>query len=147
MTDIIDLVIQDHHTVAQLFDELEAATTGEDQARLFGRVKAELEAHASAEEAVLYPRVRKDASDGKEEVKDANEEHDQIRSSLAEVDEHEPGTELFKLAVAQLVATTKHHVGVEETELLPDFKTNSELSERQELGVKFDEAKAKAHAS
>lgn len=59
--------------------------------------------------------------DGVEEIKDANEEHDQIRESLKEVEEHEAGTELFTLAVAQLVATTKHHVGVEEAELLPDF--------------------------
>ena len=79
MTDIIDLVLQDHHAVAGLFTELEAATTADDQTRLFEQVKGELERHASAEEAVLYPRVRKDAPDGKEEVKDANEEHDQIR--------------------------------------------------------------------
>jgi len=59
VTDIVDLVLQDHHTVAQLFDKLQAATRPEDQRRLFARVKEELERHASAEEKVLYPRVRK----------------------------------------------------------------------------------------
>src|SRR5665213_1467115 len=101
MTDIIELVLQDHHAVAALFDKLQAATSADDQTALF------------------------------EQSKDAIEEHDQIRGSLKEVEEHEAGTELFTLAVTQLVATTKHHVGVEESELLPDFRKNSEASERE----------------
>ena len=144
MTDIIDLVLQDHHAVEHLFDKLEAAAEAAEQAKLFAQVKEELERHASAEEKVLYPRVRKDEPEGAEEVKDANEEHDQIRESLKEVEEHDAGTELFMLAVAQLVATTKHHVGVEEAELLPDFRNNSEASERESLGRRFEEAKSKA---
>lgn len=147
MPDIIELVQKDHHAVAELFDKLQAATGADDQRRLFAQVKEELERHASAEEKVLYPRVRKDAAKGPEEVKDAVEEHDQIRESLKEVEEHEPGTELFTLAVAQLVATTKHHVGVEEDELLPDFRANSEPGERDELGRRFEEAKTKAAAA
>jgi hemerythrin superfamily protein len=147
MTDIIDLVLQDHHAVEALFTKLQAATTAEDQATLFEQVKEALEGHASAEEKVLYPRARKDVPDGPEEVKDAIEEHDQIRGSLKEVAEHDARTELFTLAVAQLVATTKHHVGVEEEELLPDFRTNSDANEREALGRRFEEAKAKAAAS
>jgi hemerythrin superfamily protein len=147
MTDIIDLVLQDHHAVAELFDELQAAKGADEQAKLFAQVKDALERHAGAEEKVLYPRVRNEAREGKEEVKDALEEHDQIRESLKEVEEHEAGTELFALAVAQLVATTKHHVGVEEAELLPDFRTSSEASERESLGRAFEEAKAKTYAA
>jgi hypothetical protein len=48
------------------------------------------------------------------------------------------------LAVDQLVATTKHHVGVEEAELLPDFRKNSEAGEREVLGRRFEDAKTKA---
>jgi len=147
MQDIIELVLEDHHAIARLFDKLQAATVAAEQASLFALVKDELERHASAEETVLYPRVRKEAVDGKEEVKDAVEEHDQIRESLKEVEEHTAGTELFTLAVAQLVATTKHHVGVEETDLLPDFGANSELSEREALGEKFQNAKINAPVS
>jgi hemerythrin superfamily protein len=147
MTDIIDMVLHDHRTVEQLFDKLVAATGADEQTQLFAQVKEELERHTSAEEKVLYPRVRKDVPEGVEEVKDANEEHDQIRESLKEVEEHEAGTELFTLAVAQLVATTKHHVGVEETELLPDFRDNTSVSERESLGRRFEEAKARASAS
>ncbi len=147
MTDIIDLVLKDHLAVAQLFDKLLAAEGADDQARLFAQVKEELGRHASAEEKVLYPRVRKEDPTGREEVKDAVGEHDQIRESLKEVEEHEAGTELFSLAVTQLVATTKHHVAVEEGELLPDFRDHSELSERQELGRRFEDAKTKAAAT
>jgi len=146
-TDIIDLVLQDHHDVAELFDNLQAAKGADAQATLFAQVKETLERHASAEEKVLYPRVRKDAPEGREEVKDAKEEHDEIRESLKEVEEHEAGTELFRLAVAQLVATTKHHVGVEEAELLPDFRAHSEAAEREELGQRFVEAKTKVAIS
>jgi len=147
MTDIVELVLEDHHTVAALFDKLQAATSADDQIALYAQVKDALERHASAEEKVLYPRVRKEVPDGKEESKDAIEEHDQIRESLKEVEEHDAGSELFTLAVAQLVATTKHHVGVEESELLPDFRKNSDATERDELGRKFSEAKGKAASS
>ena len=147
MTDIIELVLEDHQAVAALFDKLQAATSADDQTALYAQVKDALERHASAEEKVLYPRVRKEVPDGKEESKDAIEEHDQIRGSLKEVEEHDAGTELFTLAVAQLVATTKHHVGVEESELLPDFRKNSDATEREELGRKFSEAKANAPSS
>jgi hemerythrin superfamily protein len=60
MTDIIDLVLQDHLAVAGLSDKLSAATEADEQARLFAQMKDELERHASAEEKVLYPRERKD---------------------------------------------------------------------------------------
>jgi hemerythrin superfamily protein len=147
MTDIIELVLHDHQVVAELFDKLQAASAASDQTALFAEVKDALERHASAEEQVLYPRVRKDVPEGEEEAKDAVEEHDQIRGSLKEVEEHDAGTELFTLAVAQLVATTKHHVGVEESELLPDFRNNSDASEREQLGRRFEEAKTKAPVS
>lgn len=132
---------------ANQFDKLQAATSADDQTALFAQVKEALEHHASAEEMVLYPRVRKEVPDGREESKDAIEEHDQIRGSLKGVEEHEAGTELFTLAVTQLVATTEHHVGVEEAELLPDFRKSSEADEREELGRQFEDAKAKAPAS
>jgi hemerythrin superfamily protein len=146
MADIVELVLQDHRAVERLFDKLTAASGAEEQAALYAEVKKMLEAHAGAEEKVLYPRVRADVPDGGDEAKDAVEEHDQIRGSLKEVDEHEAGTELFTLAVAQLVATTKHHVGVEETDLLPDFRNNSEAAEREELGGRFEQAKLPASA-
>jgi len=147
MPDIIDLVLKDHLKVAALFEELTSAKDPVKQKSLFAEVNEALEAHATAEEKVLYPRVRKDVPEGKEEAKDATEEHDQIRESLKEVQEHEPGTELFALAVDQLIATTKHHVGVEEEELLPDFRNNSDVSEREELGRRFADVKAKTPAT
>jgi len=147
MTDIIELVLQDHHAVAGLFDKLQAATSADDQTELFAQVRDALERHASAEEKVLYPRVRKEVPDGREESKDAIEEHDQIREALKEVADHDAGTTVFWLAVDQLVATTKHHVGVEETGLLPDFRKNSDADERAELGRRFEEAKTKAPVS
>jgi hemerythrin superfamily protein len=107
-------------------------------------VKELLERHQKAEEKVLYPRVKKEVPNGKDEVEDADDEHDEVRSALGEVAEHEAGTELFALAIAQLVATTKHHLAVEEAELLPDFVANSEAQERAELGEKFLAAKLAA---
>ena len=143
MSDIIDLVVQDHREVEQLFDQLQATEDAAKRAELFSQIRGELERHATAEERVLYPRVKKDVPDGKKESKDATEEHDEIRASLKEVEEHDPASDLFVLAVAQLIATTKHHVGVEEEELLPDFRANSDTSERDELGRQFEEEKGK----
>lgn len=147
MADIIDIVMQEHREVEALFDQLKAATGADHQQTLFTEVKDKLERHASAEERVLYPRIRKEVPDGKEEAEDAVEEHDQMRSSIEEVEEHEAGTELFMLAVEQLVATTRHHVGVEEQELLPDFREHSEAEERQALAERFEQAKRRGNGS
>jgi Hemerythrin HHE cation binding domain len=60
MPGIIDLVLKDHLKVAALFEELTSAKTAGKQKSLFTEVTGALEAHATAEEKVLYPRVRKD---------------------------------------------------------------------------------------
>ncbi len=48
--------------------------------------------------------------------------------------------------MAQLVATT-YHVGVDEAELLPAFRRDSESDERVDLGERFERAKARAAAA
>jgi hemerythrin superfamily protein len=72
----IGSVIHDHREVEQLFDKLQATTEVAERSELFGKVKEELERHATADERVLYPRVKKEVTGAKDEAKDATEEHD-----------------------------------------------------------------------
>jgi iron-sulfur cluster repair protein YtfE (RIC family) len=140
MTDIIDLVLQDHLDIATQLDRLQAATASRDQARLYASLQIALECHLSAEEAVLYPRIRQGMLEGDMGIDDAVVEHIHIRASMREVESHDVGSEHFHLAVAQLAATTYRHVGFEEGELLPDFYDESKRSERESLGEMFEDA-------
>ncbi len=91
--------------------------------------------HAAAEEAVFYPKVVRVLHDGAEETTDAVHEHNEIRDAMGEVEEHEPGTELFLLAVKQVQAANAHHMTEEESEVLPQFRAASDASLREQLGA------------
>jgi len=60
--DIITLLVQDHHTVEQTFDEITDAGV-EQRGELFWRLTEQLVRHEVAEEIVLYPEIRRAPTD------------------------------------------------------------------------------------
>src|ERR1700722_11865706 len=83
--DAIALLKNDHATVKKLFAQEEKAT-GQKKAGVFDEIKAALEVHATIEEEIFYPAVKKARSENvKDEVREAYEEHKQIKSLLAQI--------------------------------------------------------------
>ena len=77
--DVVRLILSDHESFRARFAEL-ATLRAEPQAAaaLWTGLAADLERHASAEEAHFYPALLKDVDDSEDETKDAIGDHDEI---------------------------------------------------------------------
>lgn len=147
MPDIIDVILSEHEQFRMQFAEFEGVTDRDEQRSRWEPLRNLLEVHAAAEEAVFYPEVVRVLHDGAEETTDAVHEHNEIRDAIGEVEEHEPGTELFLLAVKQVQAANAHHMAEEESEVLPQFRAASDASLRERLGARFEQFKGEHPAA
>ena len=123
--DAIALLKIDHATVKKLFEKEGKLTKkdGEKKASLFNQIKAALEVHAAIEEEIFYPAVKKARSEHvKDEVREAYEEHKQIKSLLAQVSSITSADEAYDMKIKVLKEDVEHHVEEEEGEMFPDAK-------------------------
>src|ERR1700688_4514593 len=116
----ISLLESDHEEVKKLFKEIEAE---EDQEAIFDQIKGALEVHATIEEEIFYPAVKKARSEKvKDEVREAYEEHKQVKALLAALAEISPDDESYSAKIKVLKEDVEHHVKEEEGEMFPDAR-------------------------
>ncbi|HEX2032097.1 MAG TPA: hemerythrin domain-containing protein [Actinomycetota bacterium] len=138
----IDLIVQDHREVEELFAELEEGDG--DRTALVQDVIRELSIHAAIEEQFLYPAMRRSLPDGDQLVEEALDEHQEAKEVLAELDGMEEEDPDFDARVRTLIQDVRHHVEEEEGELLPKIRTALSDSELEEMGERMERAKAVA---
>jgi hemerythrin superfamily protein len=63
--DALELLKEDHETVKELFEEIEATEDQKEKTTIFREIQSELETHARIEEEIFYPAMQK-----REELKD-----------------------------------------------------------------------------
>jgi Hemerythrin HHE cation binding domain len=152
--DICDLILEDHHRFRRTFALLDDVPRDDKESlsALWGRLKIELDVHAEAEERFFYPHLldvgtgATDADDAEEETEDAIVDHNDIRDAAEEVDTHQVGSGPWWDAVGEVREHNSDHLGEEERQALADFRHNSDVETRHELGVQFAAFSA-AHAS
>ena len=150
--DAITLLRDDHDNVRKLFREFEGAGDDADKKKgeLVERIIEELTVHAFIEEELFYPTVKglenpTDSGDEPEElVKEAEEEHAQVETLLAELEDMTPDDEYFDAKVTVVIDNVKHHAEEEEQEMFPKVREAMGRNELQELGQKMLEAKKRA---
>ena len=140
--DAIQLLTADHTEVEQMFRQVESLPGGGAQEELVQSIVRELSVHAVIEEQVLYPAMREALPDGDELVKEAIDEHQQVKETLAAI-ERADATERGPLLV-QLIGNVRHHVEEEETELFPKLRASVGNEELQAMGAKLASAKKMA---
>ena len=121
--DALDLLKQDHDAVDKLFKRFEKL--GEDEEGKQDCVSQICEAltiHASIEEEIFYPKVRKKLADDEGVMDEAEVEHDGIKRLVAELEDMSAGEELYDAKVTVLGEYVKHHVREEETEMFPKVR-------------------------
>jgi iron-sulfur cluster repair protein YtfE (RIC family) len=142
--DAIALFKTDHATVKKMFEE-EGKLTKKDsdrKASLFNQIKAALEVHAAIEEEIFYPAVKKARSESvKDEVREAYEEHKQIKSLLAQVSSITPADENYDAKLQVLKEDLEHHVKEEEGAMFPDAKRFLGESRLVEIGARLEARK------
>ena len=142
--DAIALLKTGHATVKKMFEK-EAKLTKKDsekKAGLFNQLKATLEVHAAIEEEIFYPAVKKARSEHvKDEVREAYEEHKQIKTLLAEISGITPADETWDMKVKVLKEDVEHHVKEEEGEMFPDARKFLGEGKLVELGAQLEARK------
>jgi hemerythrin superfamily protein len=149
--DAITLLRDDHDAVRKLFRQFEGA--GEEahaeKQRIVAQIIEELTVHAYIEEELFYPTVKGLENPGggeepEELVKEAEEEHAQVKTLLAELEGMSPQDEYFDAKVTVVIDNVRHHAEEEENEMFPKVREVMGRNDLQDLGQRMLEAKDKA---
>lgn len=149
--DAIDLLKADHAAVKKMFAQEEKAAKhdghgrheGQEKQDIFNQIRAALTVHATIEEEIFYPAVKKARSENvKHEVHEAYEEHKQIKSLLGEIARITSADETYDMKIKVLKENVEHHVKEEEGEMFPEAKEFLGEKRLVELGGQLEARKA-----
>lgn len=115
------LLRADHKAVNLLFEQYESSKSSTKKKALVEQICTELTVHAQIEEEIFYPQV-KEALKDKELIPEATVEHATLKDLIAQLEEGEPGDEMYDAKVKVLAEYVKHHVKEEQTEMFPKAK-------------------------
>src|SRR5580658_2333936 len=143
--DAIALLKADHAAVKKLFAQEQKATKQDDEKKqiVFDQIKDALTVHATIEEEIFYPAVKKARQEHvKDEVREGYEEHRQIKILIAEIANITPDDETWDMKVKVLKEDVEHHVKEEEGEMFPDARKFLHEKRLTELGSELEVRKA-----
>ncbi len=122
--DALDMLKADHADVDAMFKEYEAIEdTRRDKAKavLVEQICAALTIHATIEEEIFYPAVRKDA-ESNALVNEAAVEHQTLKDIIGRLRSATASAPLYDAGVKVLCEYVSHHVKEEEDELFPRIR-------------------------
>jgi hemerythrin superfamily protein len=140
--DMIDILVEDHREVEELFRELERpGADAERLERLLTVAIAELVRHSVAEEIYLYPATREVLPDGDEIADREIADHGEAEETMKRLERLEPGVPEFRIEVESLISTVREHIADEEENLFPRLREACSVQQLADLGKKIDRAK------
>ena len=128
---------RDHIALDVLLDRL-VATAGAEQLRTMNRICRLVFAHAFAEEAVLWPALRRTLPDGDELTLQVEEEHQEINELVTRLERMAPGEHGRQEAIDRTVALLRQDVRDEEDVLLPRLQEAVDAKELRRLGMLWE---------
>ncbi|QNA88798.1 hemerythrin domain-containing protein [Massilia sp. Dwa41.01b] len=122
--DAITLLTKQHREVEDMFEQFEKMT---DRAKVSKKKLADqicnaLIMHTTIEEEILYPATREASEETEDMVDEAVVEHASAKDLIAQVQEMDPGDELYDAKVKVLGEMVEHHVKEEEEEMFPKLR-------------------------
>lgn len=122
MPNAIDLLMEDHETVQELFAEFEQMKDDEEdednKRYLIELACAELSIHAQVEEELFYPALR-EALEEQSMLDEAEVEHDVAKQLIAELESMSPDEELYEAKFIVLSEYVRHHIEEEQEKIFP----------------------------
>ncbi|MBM9461478.1 hemerythrin domain-containing protein [Nocardioides sp. zg-536] len=140
--DVVELILADHRRFEELLRDLRDSSSDRDAVR---RTFATLHvAHAEAEEAEVYPNLRREDAISGDEADHGREEHAEGNEALlAVLEAEELEGEEFEELVEELARLVNHHLTEEELSILNPARDEVDADERARLGKAFAAARAK----
>jgi hemerythrin superfamily protein len=139
---------EDHRTVEQLFADYERGLQSPEAKRqVVDQIIRELSIHAAIEEAYFYTEVKKALGEGSELVDESLHEHQEVKETLAALEDMDPADAAYDQTVASLIADVRHHVVEEEEEegaMFPKLRSALSAEQLGDIGQKLADGKAKA---
>ena len=135
--DIDALVLAEHEAFRRAFTEIESLTDAAELGRRWKALSDQLEVHAAAEEAVLYPELLQEVDGSEGDTRHAVKDHNEIRGTTSSVDDHEPGSDAWWDAFRSAREATVEHLEEEEHDVLPPFRETVDGEKRTELGMRW----------
>ncbi|MFG2989388.1 hemerythrin domain-containing protein [Streptomyces sp. NPDC048257] len=140
--DVIQELTTDHHEVEELFAKIQRAPLGDPRRKEYAdQVTIELVRHSVAEEAYLYPAVRKHVPGGDAMADRELEDHSAAERTMKELEGCAADDPRFETLMSRLMAEIRAHVADEETNLFPQLRAHCTNETLGELGDKVRTAK------
>jgi hemerythrin superfamily protein len=141
MPNAIELAMQDHRTVEQLFTQFEES--GDPAVAL--QICQELTIHAKVEEELVYPVL---AEIDTELEQEAEQEHTEAKQLIAQIEQiGQNGGDQLRELVLQLKQAIEHHVEEEETEAFPKMQESQSPELLDQMGEQIQQRKEELMAS
>ncbi|MBX7146655.1 MAG: hemerythrin domain-containing protein [Alphaproteobacteria bacterium] len=116
----LSILKEDHQKVKDLFDDFEDANSLREKKKIAATIIQELKVHATIEEEIFYPTVRKEAEE--DIMNEADEEHHVAKLLIAELENMNGNEEHYEAKVRVLAESIRHHIREEENKMFPDIK-------------------------
>ena len=138
--DAIQLLTADHNRVRGLFKRFKAAHEADDTATaetVVTKILEELHVHATIEERVFYPGIKGKNDELDEVVAEGIEEHNVVKTLMAEIKELTPEAEEWAAKVQVLIENVEHHAEEEETEMFKFVRKALDAASREEMATQM----------
>ncbi|MGY4766212.1 hemerythrin domain-containing protein [Kribbella sp. CWNU-51] len=140
--DVVEIILADHRWFEEALRELRDVQS--DREAVLADLATVLIAHAEAEEAKVYPALRKKDAIDAEEVAHSEHEHDEGNEALLDLMEIEDtDSEEFSKQLHELSEALTHHLDEEERDVLNPARTDVSEEVRRNLGDAFAEERAR----
>lgn len=128
---------QDHVKLDRMLSRL-PTTSGEERDELLNQICRLVFTHAFAEEAVLWPALRRIFSDGEELTARVEREHQEITELVAALERSAPEDPNRPELIDRTVAMLRQDVRDEEDQLLPRLQEAVDIRTLRRLGVTWE---------
>lgn len=129
--DVVDLLIEQHTHIRELFTELGQATNPAARRDKFEELRRFLAVHETAEELVTHPVAR--LADGNEVVDARLEEETQAKKILALLDGMDTEDPQWRDLVEELQTAVLSHAEAEEADEFPLLRAESDPATREQM--------------
>ncbi len=136
--DVIALLKDDHRRLVRLLREIENTLSASERRTLFDQMASDLRRHHMAEEKMLYPALKADAT-GRDIVIEAHETHLITARLVRELEETPLTDERWVAKLKVLAEILSRHIKDEHRTIFPKIKAVLDRQERDLIGTRVAE--------